>query len=333
MNEVSPQALEIFKSSIVWDAHSGFMPDERADLSNLKLWKDAGVSYLSIDVGFDLLPWEQTIANLKAFRGWILDHSDEYAIVKTVEEVHQAKCDHRMAVTFDIEGMNALNGRLDMVEFYYRLGVRQILLAYNRDNLAGGGCHGSVDRLTDFGREAITEMNRLGMFVDLSHCGFRTSMQAMEHSSEPVIFSHSNAKSLRSHGRNITDTQIRACAETGGVVGVVGLSAFLCDGEGATMTDLVHHVDYLIRIAGPGHVGLGLDYAFPVENAGIDEIIAANPEYWPVQEGYGKGGVHFLPPEDLVYLVQGLIERGHTDEVIRAVLGGNFLSLAERVWQ
>jgi membrane dipeptidase len=308
MDEISPRALEIFKSSIVWDAHSGFMPDERADLGNLKLWKDAGVGYLSIDVGFDLLPWEQTVANLKAFRRWILDHSDEYV-------------------------MNALNGRLDMVEFYHRLGVRQILLAYNRDNLAGGGCHGSVDRLTDFGREAITEMNRLGMFVDLSHCGFRTSMQAMEHSSEPVIFSHSNAKSLRSHGRNITDEQIRACAETGGIVGVVGLSAFLCEGESATVKDLVHHVDYLIHIAGPEHVGIGLDYAFPVESAGIDEIIAANPEYWPVQEGYGKAGLHFLPPEDLICLVQGLIERGHTDEVVRAVLGGNFLSLAGRVWQ
>jgi membrane dipeptidase len=309
------------------------MPDVRADLRNLKLWRDAGVGHLSIDVGFDLLPWEQTVANLEVFRGWILDHSEEYVIVKTVEEIHRAKRDHRMAVTFDIEGMNALNGRLDMVEFYHHLGVRQILLAYNRDNLAGGGCHGSVDRLTDFGREAITEMNRLGMFVDLSHCGFRTSMQAMEHSSKPVIFSHSNARSLTSHGRNITDEQIRACAETGGIIGAVGLSAFLSEGETATVKDLVHHVDYLIHVAGPEHVGIGLDYAFPVESAGIDEIIAANPEFWPVQAGYGKAGIHFLPPQDLIWLVQGLIEEGHTDEVIRAVLGGNFLSLAERVWQ
>jgi membrane dipeptidase len=309
------------------------MPDERADLSNLKLWKDAGINHLSIDVGFDLLPWEQTIANLKEFRRWILDHSDEYVIVRTIEEVCQAKCDHRMALTFDIEGMNALNGRIDMIEFYYRLGVRQILLAYNRDNLAGGGCHGSVDRLTDFGREAITEMNRLGMFVDLSHCGFHTSMQAMEHSSKPVIFSHSNAKSLRSHGRNVTDEQIHACAESGGIIGAVGVSAFLCEGKSATVQDLVDHVDYLIHVAGPKHVGIGLDYAFPVESAGIDEVIAANPEYWPVREGYGGTGFDFLPPEDLVCLVQGLIERGHADEVIRGVLGGNFLSLAERVWQ
>lgn len=323
----------MLKSSLVWDAHSGFMPDLRADLGNLKLWRDAGVGYLSIDVGFDLLPWEQTVANLEAFRSWILDHSEEYVIVKTVEEIHRAKRDHRMAVTFDIEGMNALNGRLDMVEFYYHLGVRQILLAYNRDNIAGGGCHGSVDRLTDFGREAITEMNRLGMFVDLSHCGFRTSMQAMEHSSKPVIFSHSNARSLTSHGRNITDEQIRACAESGGIIGAVGLSAFLSEGETATVKDLVHHVDYLIQVAGPEHVGIGLDYSFPVESAGIDEIIAANPEFWPAQEGYGKAGLHFLPPKDLVWLVQGLIEEGHADEVIRAVLGGNFLSLAGRVWQ
>lgn len=333
MYEISPQALEIFKSSIVWDAHSGFMPDVRADLGNLRLWKHAGVSYLSIDVGFDVLPWDRTVANLETFRRWILDHADEYVIVSTVREVQQAKHDGRLAITFDIEGMNALNGRLEMIEFYYRLGVRQILLAYNRDNLAGGGCHGSDDRLTEFGRDAITEMNRLGMFVDLSHCGLRTSMQAMEHSSAPVIFSHSNAKSLRSHGRNITDEQIRACAETGGIVGAVGVSAFLCDGDGATVDDLVDHVDYLIQVAGPNHVGVGLDYAFPVETVGIDEMIAANPQYWPVHEGYGKTAIQFLPPEDLIALTEGLIERGHEGEVIRGVLGGNFLSLAERVWQ
>lgn len=321
----------ILDSEVIWDAHSGFMPDPAADLNNLRIWREAGVDYLSIDVGFDLLSWEATVATLASFRHWIMARPDDYALVKSADEILAAKAQRKLAVTFDIEGMNALNGRIEMVEFYHRLGVRQILFAYNRNNLAGGGCHDDDTGLTPFGRQVIDEMNRLGMFVDVTHTGYRTTMDVMEYSDRPVIFSHSNPKALCDHGRNITDEQIKACARTGGIIGVVGLNRFL--GEGRTDSErLADHLEYLIDRAGPSHVGIGLDYAFPVEIEGIDDIIASNPHFWPKSE-YPEGETTYSSPGQMAELVEVLLRRGQPERTVRGVMGGNFMRLAREVWK
>jgi membrane dipeptidase len=329
---VSERARKLYADALVWDTHSGFMPDPVADLHNLQIWRDAGVNYLSIDVGFDLMPWQDTVKTIAAFRHWINAHPDHYTLVTSADQALQAKAEGKLGITFDIEGMNALDGRVEMVEFYHRLGVRQILFAYNRNNLAGGGCHDEDQGLTAFGRQVIDEMNRLGMFVDVTHCGHHTSMEVMEYSNRPVIFSHSNPKALCGHGRNITDDQIRACAKTGGVVGIVGINFFLGD-EDASSETLANHVDYLLDVAGPEHVGIGLDYAFPVEVAGIDEILAANPQFWPKSEGYGAGPSVYARPAQLLEMTEILLRRGHKDDTVRGVLGGNFLRLAREVWK
>lgn len=332
MNTVSlsDKTRLILDSEVIWDAHSGFMPDPAADLNNLAIWRDAGVDYLSIDVGFDLLPWEKTVATLAFFRHWILARSADYALVASADEILAAKAQGKLAVTFDIEGMNALDGRIEMVEFYHRLGVRQMLFAYNRNNLAGGGCHDDDTGLTAFGRQVIDEMNRLGMFVDLSHTGQRTTMDVMEYTDRPVIFSHSNPKTLCVHGRNITDEQIGACARTGGIVGVVGLSRFL--GEGRTDSErLADHVEYLVDLVGHRHVGIGLDYAFPVEIEGIEDIIASNPHFWPTSEYAGERT--YSVPGQMRELIEILLRRGQPERAVRDVMGGNFMRLAREIWK
>lgn len=328
---IAEKVQSILDGEVIWDAHSGFMPDPAADLDNLRIWLDAGVDYLSIDVGFDLLPWEKTVATLAAFRHWILARPSEYALVSSADEILAAKSAGRLAVTFDIEGMNALDGRIEMVEFYHHLGVRQILFAYNRNNLAGGGCHDEDTSLTAFGRQVIDEMNRLGMFVDVTHTGYRTTMEVMEYTDRPVIFSHSNPKALCGHGRNITDEQIKACARTGGIIGVVGLNRFL--GENRTDSErLADHVEYLIDLAGPRHVGIGLDYAFPVEIEGIDTVIADNPQFWPKNE-YPAGATTYAAPAQMRELVEVLMRRGQPERTVRDVMGGNFLRLAREIWR
>ncbi|MCO5081688.1 MAG: dipeptidase [Rhizobiaceae bacterium] len=328
---IAEKVQSILDGEVIWDAHSGFMPDPAADLDNLRIWLDAGVDYLSIDVGFDLLPWEKTVATLAAFRHWILARPSEYALVSSADEILAAKSAGRLAVTFDIEGMNALDGRIEMVEFYHHLGVRQILFAYNRNNLAGGGCHDEDIGLTAFGRQVIDEMNRLGMFVDVTHTGYRTTMDVMEYTDRPVIFSHSNPKALCGHGRNITDEQIRACARTGGIIGVVGLNRFL--GENRTDSErLADHVEYLIDLAGPRHVGIGLDYAFPVEIEGIDTVIADNPQFWPKNE-YPAGATTYAAPAQMRELVEVLLRRGQPERTVRDVMGGNFMRLAREIWR
>ena len=326
--ETTPARL--YRSSFVWDSHSGFAPDPRADLTNLSIWHNAGVHFLSINIGFDLMPWQSSVSTIAAFRHWLRAHRDQYLLIESFDDIAAARNSGRMAVAFDLEGMVALDGRIEMVEFYRTLGVRQMLFAYNRNNGAGGGCHDEDGGLTDFGRAVIDEMNRVGMTVDVSHCGYRTSMEAMERSKGPVVFSHSNASALKRHGRNINDEQIRACAATGGVIGAVGLNLFM-GSSGADIARFADHIDYLIDAAGPRHVGLGLDYAFPVDFVDLEKFIAENSEFWPKDE-YADVRAEFVSPAQLLDLTEVMLTRGHSDDVIRGVLGVNFLRVAKETW-
>nr|WP_302054137.1 membrane dipeptidase [Sphingomonas tagetis] len=308
------------------------MPDPRADLANLSIWRNAGVDFLSVNIGFDLMPWQDTVATIASFRHWLRRHEDEYLLVGRVEDLALARETGRMAVAFDLEGMAALDGRIEMVEFYHALGVRQMLFAYNRDNAAGGGCHADDTGLTPFGLAVIDEMNRVGITVDVSHCSYRTSMEAMARSSAPVIFSHSNPRAVHDHQRNIVDEQILACAATGGVIGAVGVTLFI-GSEGPDIKRFADHIDYLIDLAGPDHVGLGLDYGFPVDAGDLGELVANNPQFWPADQGYFDFHPEFVSPAQLADLIEEMLLRGYDDSVVRGVLGGNFLRVAQACWR
>jgi len=326
---ISQQAAELHRAAQVWDAHGGFAYSEASILADLERWRAAGIDYLSVNLGYDVTPWTLAIEAAAQYRHWIRAHPDEYVQVDTVDDVRRAKREGKLAVSFDLEGMNALNGDVGMVDLYYRLGVRQMLFAYNRNNLAGGGCHDTDSGLTPFGREVFREMNRVGMVVDCSHCGHRTSMEAMAASRAPVVFSHSNVRRLWDHERNILDEQIRACAATGGVIGVTGVGRFLGT-NGATVAHLVEHIDELVRLVGPQHVGIGMDSV--LEEAEEDAPFDRSREYWPAAQ-YPDNGSGYVPPEAWPTLTQALLDRGYGDDDIRGILGGNFLRVAEAVWK
>ncbi len=333
MTDGSDGAAAIYADTLVWDAHSGFGPSPEVDLSRLAIWKAAGIGYLSINVGYDLMDWRDTVKSIAAFRRWIMASAD-YRLVRSVGDIGAARAAGQMAVAFDIEGMNALDGSLDMVQLYYDLGVRPMLFADNRNNLAGGGCHDRDAGLTEFGRAVIGEMNRLGMVVDCSHCGHRTTMEAMELSKAPVVFSHSNARRLHDHERNIRDEQAKACAATGGVVGVNGVDLFLAAGA-PEVEALADHIAHYAGLIGAAHVGIGLDYAWPDDDGGeadIDSVIAAHRDYWPESQ-YPGGAVRYLAPSCLRDLTASLLARRFDAEEIRGILGGNFMRVARQVWR
>ncbi len=323
-------AEALFRDRVIWDDHAGFGPDPGVDLSRLRTWKDAGVDYLSIDVGYDVMDWRDAIKSLAAFRRWIVA-AEGYRLVASVDEVREAKKAGDLAVTFDLEGMNALDGSLDMVELYHGLGVRQMLFAYNRNNLAGGGCHDEDTGLTAFGREVVAEMNRLGMVVDCSHTGHRTTMEAMEASAAPCVFSHSNARALKDHERNIRDDQARACAATGGVVGVVGIGIFLGDNDTSTAA-MADHVDYYADLIGPEHVGVGLDWAFENDDGGGADLKDLNPDYWPRRQ-YDVPHVGCAHPRQIFELAEELFRRRYGAAEVAGIMGGNFMRVAEAVWR
>ncbi len=209
------------------------------------------------------------------------------------------------------------------------IGVRWMLMVYNRANLAGSGCHDAVDDgLTAFGREVVREMDRVGIIKCCTHTGYRTAMDVLTMSERPCIFSHSNPRALRDHPRNIPNELIDACAATGGVVGITGIGIFLGDNDSGVAT-FVNHIDYVKARVGIEHVAIGLDYVFDQKEM---DFATRPSSIWPAGFGY-QAGIKFVAPEDLSRLTADMLRPGYADSEVRAVLGENLLRVVREVWQ
>ena len=239
----------------------------------------------------------------------------------------------RLGVAFHFQNTTPVGDDLDLVEAYRDLGVRMIQLTYNDRNAVGGGCMDPHDGgLSAFGRELIGEMNQLGIVVDLSHTGDRTTLEAIEASSVPTVFSHSNVRRLFDHPRNITDQQIRAVAERGGLVGVNAVASFLrADGKGANLSDLLDHIDYLVEMIGPDQVCLGLDFWSGPE---VDFEEWNRAGRWSADDlsEYVDWPRHIAGPGHFPRLRQGLAARGHSTGDIAAIMGDNWARIFRQLW-
>jgi membrane dipeptidase len=323
---ISKQAQQIHDRALVWDTHACFPLKPNSDLSELKRYKGSGVNFVSLNIGMDMDSFDNVIQVLARFRSHIASHPEDYVPALTVQDILKAKESGRLAIAFDLEGSDPLLGNVNMVSFYYDLGVRQMLLAYNKDNRASGGCMEGNIGLADFGKAVIREMNRVGMVVDVSHMGSRATLDAFEISVAPVIFSHSNPKGLREHARNISDEQIKACAQTGGVIGINGIGDFL----GGTSSELiVENIEYVMNLVGPEHVGIGLDYV--VDKQELIDYIKGHPDVFPPEKF--KDYLSFVEPEQFPEFTELLYQKGYSEQIISGILGGNFLRVAKEVWK
>jgi membrane dipeptidase len=327
----SAATLQLLNRTIVWDNHA-CMPLRPADdtfLPQLARHKAAGASLVSLNVCFDLNPPEGAFPMLASLRHWVEQHPEDYVLAQTVVDVEAAKRNGKLAVVFDIEGGTAVESHPGLVEIFYRLGVRWMLIAYNRNNKLGGGCQDVDSGLTAYGRQIIDEMERVGMVLCCSHTGYRTAREAIEYSRNPVIFSHSNPRAIKDHDRNIPDDLIKACARSGGVVNLNGIGLFLGENDNSTETFL-KHLEYVVELIGPEHVGLGLDYVF--DQAELNDYIRVHPEIYPAAKGYGAGMV-MIEPERIPVIADALLQRGYTDAHVQGILGHNNLRVARQVWK
>ena len=336
MSKISQKTKEFYNNSLIWDAHAGFELTKEQDMESLSIWKDAGVNYLSVNVGYDVRDWRTTIKNLSIARRWI-DNRSDVSLVDNVSDINEAIEKKNLAVTFDIEGMCALDNSIEMVQLYYDLGVRQMLFAYNLNNAAGGGCHDKDIGLTDFGKSIIEEMNKVGMLIDCSHSSYTTTMEAIDLSNGPVIFSHSNARAVTDHERNIWDDQAKACAAKGGVIGVNGVGVFLGQDDISSL-NMAKHILYYVNLIGAAHVGIGIDYELnnvisEDENfETFDATLAENPNFWPPKQ-YPGGALKCVEPSQIPEIVEILISEGLKACEIEGILGKNFQRVAENIWK
>ena len=319
---------DLYSKTLVWDSHAGFEFSTSLDLSKIWRWKECGVDFLSLNAGYDVKPWTYSITALSHYRKFIEANADHYILAEKSDDIKRAKSEGKLAVAFDMEGMCCLNNDLSMVKFYYDLGVRQMNFAYNLNNSAGGGCHDKDIGLTKFGKDVVAEMNRVGMVIDCSHNSYQTTMEAMEISKDPIIFSHSNPRRIRNHERNITDEQIKSCAKTGGVIGINGVYWFL-DKEKHDIEMFVQHLDYVVQMVGSKHVGIGLD--FVLENESLLTTHNTNNEFWPSRQYEGRK-MGYLPPESFPRIYERLFKIGYSEKDIELIFGGNFFRISKLVW-
>ena len=274
--------------------------------------------------------FEQAVQNIDDIHTQV-DSNPGAVIVTSVKEIEEAHRTNKVAIMLGFQDAVPLERKLSFLRTFYRLGVRCIQLTFHGGNALGDGCAERRNCGLSFtGLEVVEEMNRLGMLIDLSHCGDATTMDAMSASEVPVAFTHANARALCSHPRNKTDEQIVALARKGGVIGVTPHYLFVSDKGPPTLEKLLDHIDHIVHLVGVEHVGLGLDFAEgkqPLSHRKIwrarrPDIFGDFPDVPTNPFAEGLESISKLPN-----LTKGLVKRGYSDKEIRKVMGDNFLRL------
>ena len=240
----------------------------------------------------------------------IAAHPDELLLATGAGDIRRAKAEGKIAGILGLEGAEPLGDSLAVLRSFHRLGVRVLGLTWNfRNDVADGVMEGrTAQGLSPFGRQVVAECNRLGILIDVSHLAPAGLEDVLQVSQQPVIASHSNARGLHDHSRNLSDGQIEAIASRGGLVGVTFVDAFLHRPAGeATIEHVLDQIDYLLRVAGPEHVMIGSDFDGADMPQGLEDATR-----YPA-------------------LGAGMLARGHAEAVIRNVLGLNFLRVFEQV--
>ena len=311
------------------------------DQSYVDWWREGGASVIAPTIiGFSAGAREG-LAEIGAWHRYCRQRGDA-TIIRSAADIEAAHRQGLMGLIMHCQGSSILEDRLDLIDGFAAAGLRVVQLCYNTKNLVGDGAGERTDSgLSDFGVRMIRRLNDLNLAVDCAHTGHRTSMDAVEHSSAPVIISHANARAVHGNLRNVEDALIKAIAASGGVVGTVGFPAFL-ESQGQPGLDrFIDDIAYKADLVGIEHTGLGIDYylgQWPVE----DDAAALARYRRLVNDGHWRPGEYPPPPykypegietpRTLPRLTERLAERGFSEDDIRKVLGLNWLRVLGRVW-
>ncbi len=252
-----------------------------------------------------------TMEMIDLFWQWMDTYSQDLAFAGSGQDILDIQARGRMACLLAIEGGEALEGKLAHLRMFHLLGVRLLTLTWNhRNDLASGQSEGpDGGGLSLFGKEVVVEMNRLGMLVDVSHLNEQSFWDVIHLSKSPVIASHSNAKALCDHPRNLTDDQVRAVADKGGIIGVNFATHFLAHGRQVTIHDVVEQIDYLVKVGGVDCVALGSDFDGINQTPLGLEHYAKTPEIAEFLRArkYGTGDVAKIMGGNLLRLCQTVL--------------------------
>ena len=315
------------------------------DALNVSNWDSAAV-FDSLDAGgvtginATVAIWEGFSETMDNLAGWVHRferYSDTLTQARTVADILQAKEQGKVGVTLGWQNASPIENDINRLALFHELGVRIIQITYNERNLVGNGCYERTDEgLSRFGQDVVREMNRLGILVDLSHVGDRTTLDAAELSDQPVACTHANARGFFEHPRNKTDDALRLIAERGGVIGANAFPPFLRNGFESTLLDYVDAIDDLVERVGIDHVGIGTDYTQNQPKEFFDWIFSQQgTKKMDVSDAYPDNLPHpsgMETPDTLSNVAVELRARGYRAGDVSKLLGGNWLRLFRQVW-
>ncbi len=332
------RAQELHYSSLIIDGLCGNMtnpePPERDGKSYLQRLEESGVRAMNITMTAANDGFEATLKTFFAYFNMFDYFPDRVMQVRTAADLERCHKEKKIGVIFGCQGSEMVGKDFYRWTILRNLGLRICQIAYNEPCTLASGCMDPKNGgLTFYGIQAVKEMNRLGIVVDLSHVGERSSLEAIELSTKPCIFSHSNAKSVTpTTTRNLTDEMIKAVAAKGGVVGLSS-HAFLCHhelGVQPTLEDYMDHFEYMAKLVGTDHIGIGTDmfeYYTKFYWETHTKLFYDSPWFFETVFNADLKRV-----DQYINVTRGLVALGFSDEDIRKMLGQNFLRVFREVW-
>lgn len=345
--EYSAKAIDLVKRSTILDMlcvltldfakFDRWMKDpELFTEADLKPFKDSGINVIHPAVGMGgFNSYDAVLRFFAAWNGFIASHDEHLMRIDSVADLARVKKSGKLGVLLGLQNSDQFRNPND-VDFFHALGQRVSQLTYNSRNFIGNGAtERKDDGISDFGAAIIERMNKIGMAVDVSHCGDQTTLDAFDISKKPVLITHSNVRSLvAGHPRLKTDEAIKKVGAAGSVIGITGVRMFVKDSEPTTIEHVLDHFDYVRKLIGPQHLGVGSD----IDLYGYDSM---PPELnKQLRAGY-KGSYAFREkidieglnhPKRMFDLTEGLIRRKYSDTEIEGILGGNFKRVLSEIW-
>jgi membrane dipeptidase len=341
---VSSSASELYRRALVLDCNSGppwedgRLPLPQADLD---LVRSCGISVIKLSLGGLNADFAATVDEIAYIQQMIEVHPSYFMQVRVPADLERAKREGKLGIIFSFESADMFEGKIERIELFRRLGVRVMQLSYNRKSpFAAGIMEPAAGGLTPLGRDAVKQMNALGVAIDLSHANPQTTSDAMVASSKPVIMTHAGCASVHPHPRNKTDEQLSALAAKGGVVGIYDLPYLTASPKQPTVDDYMAHMEHALKVAGEEHVGVGSDVGI----GPFDTSPKGMAEFNKFEEQRQKSGLA-APEEDRPTYVVGLnlprkievitdqlLKRGYSTRVAEKVIGANFARVFGDIW-
>lgn len=277
--------------------------------------------------------FQDTVNNIADMKKMIRESSDLLSLVRSTQDIVDAKKNGKTGIILGFQNAHAFEDNLGYVEAYADMGVRVVQICYNTQNLIGTGCYERDGGLSGFGHEAIAEMNRVGIMVDLSHVGANTSQEAILASKKPVCYSHCLPSGLKEHPRNKSDDQLRFIADHGGFIGVTMFPPFLKRGTDATVDDYVEALDYVINLVGEDCVGIGTDFTQGYGKEFFDWLTHDKGDHRRLTEfGTVSNPLGIRTIGEFPNLTAAMEKAGWSEPRMRKVLGQNWLRVFGDVW-